>query len=59
MSWEPVADRLRDRIRSAAREPSRSAVNAPQSNDLFVDTDGRIYMTDRYGGGLHIIEYRP
>jgi len=33
--------------------------DAPQSNDLFVDTDGLIYMTDRYGGGLHIIEYRP
>jgi hypothetical protein len=32
---------------------------APQSNDLYVDTDGLIYMTDRYGGGLDVIEYRP
>jgi hypothetical protein len=33
--------------------------DAPQSNDLYVDTDGLIYMTDRYGGGLDVIEYRP
>jgi hypothetical protein len=33
--------------------------DAPQSNDLYVDTDGLVYMTDRYGGGLHVIEYRP
>jgi len=33
--------------------------DAPQSNDLYLDTDGLIYMTDRYGGGLHVIEYRP
>jgi len=28
-----------------------------QSNDVFVDERGLIYITDRWGGGLHILEY--
>jgi hypothetical protein len=39
--------------------PPAPGRDAPQSNDLYVDTDGLIYMTDRYGGGLDVIEYRP
>jgi hypothetical protein len=30
---------------------------APQINDLFVDNDRLIYLTDRYNGGLYIVEY--
>ena len=30
---------------------------APQTNDLFVDTDGLIYVTDRLTGGLYVVEY--
>ncbi|MFQ5895289.1 MAG: LVIVD repeat-containing protein [Nitrospinota bacterium] len=29
----------------------------PQSNDVFVDERGLIYLSDRWGGGLHILEY--
>jgi len=30
----------------------------PQSNDVFVDKKtGLIYMSDRWGLGLHILEY--
>ncbi|HSB72385.1 MAG TPA: hypothetical protein VLT62_23900 [Candidatus Methylomirabilis sp.] len=29
-----------------------------QSNDVFVDGRGLIYITDRWGGGLHILEYQ-
>jgi hypothetical protein len=39
--------------------PPAPGRDAPQSNDLYVDTDGLIYMSDRYGGGLDVIEYRP
>ncbi|MGH8963673.1 MAG: hypothetical protein ACRDWT_21185, partial [Jatrophihabitantaceae bacterium] len=28
----------------------------PQSNDLFVDEDGLIWVTDRVGGGLAVLE---
>ena len=28
---------------------------APQTNDLFVDSDGLVWLTDRYGGGLSVI----
>lgn len=30
---------------------------APMFNDLFVDSDGLIYVTDRIRGGLYILEY--
>jgi hypothetical protein len=30
---------------------------AIQINDLHVDTDGLIYMTDRHHGGLYVLEY--
>lgn len=31
----------------------------PQSNDLFVDSDGLIWVTDRIGGGLAVLEPDP
>jgi hypothetical protein len=37
--------------------PSGQAV--AQSNDLFVDEDCRIWVTDRIGGGLSVIEPEP
>ena len=32
---------------------------APQSNDLFVDADGLIWVTDRGGGGVFALEPEP
>jgi hypothetical protein len=30
---------------------------APQINDVFVDENRLIYITDRYNGGMYIVEY--
>jgi hypothetical protein len=30
---------------------------APRTNDLYVDTDGLVYVTDRGTGGLYVLEY--
>jgi hypothetical protein len=30
--------------------------DAPQSNDLFVEQDGRVWVTDRFTGGLYCLE---
>jgi hypothetical protein len=38
--------------------PPPPGQQAPQLNDVFVDTDGLIYVTDRITGGLYIVEYR-
>ena len=32
---------------------------APQTNDLFVDAEGLIWLTDRVGGGLYVLEADP
>jgi hypothetical protein len=32
---------------------------AAQANDLFVASDGLIYVTDRVGGGVHVLEPEP
>ena len=32
---------------------------AAQSNDVFVDAQGIIYLTDRVGGGVAILEPEP
>lgn len=37
--------------------PPAPGKGAPQTNDLFVDADGLIYLTDRVGGGLYVVEY--
>ena len=29
---------------------------APQTNDLYVETNGRVWVTDRVGGGLDVLE---
>jgi hypothetical protein len=31
----------------------------PQINDLFVDSDGLVWVTDRIGGGLYVLEPEP
>jgi len=31
----------------------------PQSNDLFVDEDCNIWVTDRVAGGLNVLEPEP
>jgi hypothetical protein len=37
--------------------PTPPGQAAPQSNDLYVDVDGLIYLTDRITGGLYVVEY--
>ncbi|MBI2090914.1 MAG: hypothetical protein HYT78_19595 [Deltaproteobacteria bacterium] len=37
--------------------PPPDGQQAPMFNDLFVDSDGLIYVTDRIKGGLYILEY--
>lgn len=37
--------------------PTPQGQPAIQINDVYVDTDGLIYITDRVGGGLYILEY--
>lgn len=37
--------------------PPPEGQQAPMFNDLYVDTDGLIYVTDRIKGGLYILEY--
>ncbi len=32
---------------------------APQTNDLYVEAGGRVWVTDRIGGGLHCLEPDP
>jgi hypothetical protein len=32
---------------------------APQTNDLFVETSGRVWVTDRFVGGLTCLEPEP
>ena len=32
---------------------------APQTNDLFVEANARVWATDRIGGGLHCLEPEP
>ncbi len=37
--------------------PPPEGQKAPMFNDLYVDTDGLIYVTDRIKGGVYILEY--
>ena len=37
--------------------PAPEGQKAPMFNDLYVDTDGLIYVTDRIKGGLYVLEY--
>lgn len=37
--------------------PPPEGQKAPMFNDLYVDTDGLIYVTDRIKGGLYVLEY--
>jgi hypothetical protein len=37
--------------------PTPAGQPAIQINDVYVDTDGLIYITDRVAGGLYILEY--
>jgi streptogramin lyase len=35
------------------------AEDEPQTNDLYVEADGRVWLTDRFTGGLYCIEPEP
>jgi hypothetical protein len=36
--------------------PTPPGQDAPQCNDLWVDADGLVYVTDRISGGLYVLE---
>jgi len=37
--------------------PTPDGQESPQINDVFVDADGLVYITDRINGGIYIVEY--
>ncbi|MDR7435321.1 MAG: hypothetical protein QN189_09360 [Armatimonadota bacterium] len=37
--------------------PPGTPKGAPQVNDVYVDQDGLVYITDRHTGGLYVLEY--
>jgi len=37
--------------------PAPPGQAAPQTNDVYVDEDRLIYLTDRHNGGLYVVEY--
>jgi hypothetical protein len=37
--------------------PTPEGCEAPHANDLYVDVDRHVYVTDRRGGGLYILEF--
>jgi len=39
--------------------PTPAGQAVPQSNDLFVDSDGLVWVTDRVGGGLAVLQPEP
>ncbi|HZR97428.1 MAG TPA: hypothetical protein VFE37_01905 [Chloroflexota bacterium] len=39
------------------QQPGGELHRAVQINDVFVDASGLIYCTDRFNGGLYILEY--
>src|SRR5918996_6140663 len=52
---DPAAPRV---VRQFSRSPgshSHKVQTAAQINDLFVDGDGTIFVTDRVGGGLYVL----
>ncbi len=46
----PMTSGLTVRVLSASHE-------AIQSNDIATDEHGRLYLIDRWGAGMHILEY--
>ena len=52
----PRATRWRWRTGSRGRRPGQPAA---QINDLFVDATGLIWVTDRIGGGLYVLQPEP
>jgi hypothetical protein len=45
------------RVDSLARSGRPSPEEAIHSNDIRMDQDGRLYLIDRWGAGMHILEY--
>jgi hypothetical protein len=39
--------------------PAPAGQGAPQTNDLWVEEDGRVWLTDRFAGGLDCLEPEP
>ncbi len=54
-----LADPAAPRIAAHWQPETPPGQAAPQTNDLFVDAGGLIWLTDRVGGGLYVLEADP
>ena len=54
-----LADPTAPRIAAHWQPETPPAQAAPQTNDLFVDAEGLIWLTDRVDGGLYVLEADP
>ena len=52
-----VSDPLRPREVGHYVPQTPDGQEASQSNDIGADADGRLYLIDRWGAGMHILEY--
>ena len=54
-----LADPVEPRLAAHWQPEAPPGQAAPQTNDLHVETDGRVWITDRSGGGLDVLEPLP
>ena len=52
-----VSDALKPREVGYYVPENPDGQEAIQSNDIGADADGRLYLIDRWGAGMHILEY--
>ncbi len=52
-----VSDPLRPKEVGCYVPATPSTQEAIQSNDIGTDEHGRLYLIDRWGAGMHIVEY--
>ena len=52
-----VSDPLKPREVGCYVPETPGGQDAIQSNDIGADADGRLYLIDRWGAGMHILEY--
>ena len=51
-----LADPLEPRIAGHWQQEAPPGQAAPQTNDVFVDADGYVWLTDRLTGGLYVLD---
>ena len=52
-----ISDPNRPKEIGSFAPPAPEGQQAPQINDVYVDKDGLIYLTDRLTGGIYVVEY--